>query len=402
MKTKRNILIISILLISKFAISQTIDDKIFTAEIELKNNNFAKAAMLFSEINDKQKSNEVLQKQALAFYYSGNYIKAIGDFETLLNRNSSLSSIYLSKCYALLNEKEKSLEFLKLHLQNSNKESEATIKMDTAFNNLKNDKEWEKLWLKDWYSTKEIELAEANYYFKNNRNIEALENLDAFLSINTDSHEAYYLRASVFFKLEDYKNASKDVKNAVELKKNEEKYLFLQAEIAKELKKYKIALDNYIILLKIDKYNFDYYIKRAETYSLMENYTAAIEDINHCLKYNSENSLLKNAKARYQINSGETWDALITINQLIAKEPTNPDYLVTRGLLYTKTSNTNSAFKDFTQALDYNPNIGEAYFQLAQLSLKEKNIENACFYLKTAIKLGVSKANEAFEKNCQE
>jgi len=120
MKTKQNILIISILLISKFAISQTIDDKIFTAEIELKNNNFAKAAMLFSEINDKQKSNEVLQKQALAFYYSGNYIKAIGDFETLLNRNSSLSSIYLSKCYALLNEKEKSLEFLKLHLQNSN------------------------------------------------------------------------------------------------------------------------------------------------------------------------------------------------------------------------------------------------------------------------------------------
>ncbi len=381
--------------------SQSIEDKIFAAETMLKNKDFAGAANLYSEINDNQKNNEIIKKQALTLYNLGKYSEAIKKLELLLNRDESFASINLSRCYAKLNENEKALAYLKQHLQSRNKESEASIKLETAFNQIKNDEEWKKLWLKDWYTEQEIEIEEAKYYIKNNKNIEALENLDNCISKNPNSHEAFYLRASIFYELQDYKNASKDIKTASNLEKNNKSYLFLQAEIANKQKKYTLALENYNLLLKIDKYNQNYYIKRAETYSKLENYSSAIEDIDFCLKYDTENNELKNIKAKYQINLGETWEALITLNQLIAKD-SKPDYFLTRGLLYAKTNNTQLAFKDFSQAIDYDPTLGEAYFQLGLLSLIEKNKESACYYLKTAIKLGIYEANEVFEKNCQD
>ena len=290
--------------------------------------------------------------------------------------------------------------YLQIHLQRNEKSTQAVIKLDKAFAEMKNTQEWEKLWLKDWYSEYENQIGDAIYNMNHENHIEALDILDGSILDNEKAHKAYYLRAKVYIAIDDYKAAAKDIKSALEIKSKEKNYIFLQAEISNKLKRYKLALENYNKLLKNNKYNFTYYIKRAETYSNLEHFQLATEDINICLKYDKENSNLKYLKAKYQTNSGETWDALITLNQLIKTEP-KAEYHLARGQLYLITNNDKSAFKDFSQALDYNPKIGEAYYQLALLSLKEKNKENACYYLKTAMKLGIYKANEVYEQNCE-
>ncbi len=400
-KKMKNILIIGFLLISNFALTQNIDDKCFKAELALAEENYTEASLIFSELIQKNKSNKLIKKTAIANYNSGQYKQAITNFNFLFKREKTYASIFISKCYARLADFENAIKYLKIHLQANEKSTQAAIKLDPAFAEIKKTKKWDKLWLKDWYSEYENQIGDAIYNMNHERYIEALDILDGSILSNEKAHKAHYLRAKVYIAIDDYKRAFKDIKSALEIKSKEESYILLQAEISNKLKKHKLALENYNILLKNEKYNFNYYIKRAETYSNLENYKLAIEDIDICLKYDSNNSNLNYLKAKYQTNNGETWDALISLNQLIKTKPT-AEYHLARGQLYLITNNNKSAFKDFSQALDYNPKIGEAYYQLSLLSLNDKNKQNACYYLKTAIKLGIYEANEVYDKNCRE
>jgi tetratricopeptide (TPR) repeat protein len=395
------LLIFNSLIISSFAQIQSLDDKYFTANLFFEKENFAEAKTLFLEIYEKQKNNDVLKKIALSEYFLNHFENAIQQFEKLEKFDKSFSTIYLSKCYAKLNRPEKAFIYLKHHLQSKNKWSEAQIKLDSDFETLKNSQSWKEIWLNDWYSANEMKLAEAEFYMKNEKRVEAIETLDDVLQQDNELGKAFFLRATLFFDFEDYKNAFLDAKKAVEIEKYNQYYLILYVKICNKLKKNKLALENCENLLKIDRFNLNFYCLRAETNSFLENYQQSIDDINLCLKYDGENENLIFQKVQYQIKLGETWEALKAVNQLIAKNP-KPDYLLERGKLFLQTNNWNAAKTDFSQVIDYMPNTAEAYYQLALISLKENDKKNACFFLKKAQKLGFSEAAELLEKNCTE
>ncbi len=395
------LLIFNSLIISSFAQIQSLDDKYFTANLFFEKGNFAEAKTLFLEIYEKQKNNDVLKKIALSEYFLNHFENAIQEFEKLEKFDKSFSTIYLSKCYAKLNRPEKAFIYLKHHLQSKNKWSEAQIKLDSDFETLKNSQSWKEIWLNDWYTREEIKLAEAEFYIKIDKKEQALETLDEILNDNINADKALFLRGKLLFEFEDYKNAYLDAKKASEIDKFNEQYLILLIKTSNKLKKYKFSLENCENLLKINRFNLNYYRLRAETHAYLGNFQSALTDIDLCLKYDSDNEDLFFQQIKYQISLGETWNALKAINQLIAKNP-KPDYLLERGKLFLQTNNWNAAKTDFSQVIDYMPNMAEAYYQLALISLKENDKKNACFFLKKAQKLGFSEAAEVLEKNCTE
>lgn len=382
-------------------LAQKNEDILFKADFAYSEGNFTEASNLYSELIREKELNVYVKKKAISDYNRENYKQALEGFEFLAKRELTYASINMAKCYARLNDFDNALKYLEIHLRRKAKQTKASLKLEPAFTELKKTKVWEKLWLNDWYSDEENQIGDAIYNYNHQNYIDALDILDGLILKNEKNDEAYYLRAKTLAAIENYKNAFKDIKQAFGLNRKNEDYILLYAEIAEKLKKYEEALEKYNLLLKQNKYDLKNYEKRAKIYSALDQPEEAIKDIDLCLKYNSESENLKFLKSKYQIEAGETWDALISLNKLI-KKTAKPQYLIERGKLFLITNNQESAFNDFSQALDYNPNLGEAYFYIGKIHLSRNSDKNACFYLKKACEHNIYEAFELYERNCSD
>ena len=116
--------------------------------------------MQLTDINEYR----LYTERAEVYIYTGDYSKAISDFNEA-NKIAPLFAEYgLSRIYALKGDAKTALYHLEMNLNSPFKRSEKEILLDPAFATVENSPEWRQFWKKEWYSAMEKGISEIEYY----------------------------------------------------------------------------------------------------------------------------------------------------------------------------------------------------------------------------------------------
>ncbi len=335
------------------------------------------------------------------YYKLGKYDNAISDFKNAEKINSKKGLLEAAKCYSLKNDVDSSILYLKKYLNQFDKIPKSEIKLDKAFENIKNTEKWQNLWNKEWYSNVEIKINRAIYLKNQEKYIEALDELNAVLRKNKNNHKAYFIKGEIFYAVKNYKDAIKNYSKAVKIKSTHTPYILARAKSYSKAKKYKKANKDYNTAIQQNPKNIQIYYKRALILNKLKKYDEAKSDITIYIKYfNNDSEVFYNCGLIYY-NSEDYLGSLKYFNTAIEKNNTIAKYYYARANAYSKTRTYDYAIKDYNVALDINPKLTDIYLQMGITKLEQGDTESACMFWQKSIKNKDYRANNYILKHCK-
>jgi len=177
-------------------------------------------------------------------------------------------------------------------------------------------------------------------------------------------------------------------------------------------------IDKISALIEKDSSNADLYYQRAELYAKREVYTEAIRDFDQAIRLDSTqamyyhglaDALLDNQmsfeavetmkKARklfpervgtalklseFQLIVQKYLEALQTVNAIIAMKPTEAEAYFMKGMIYRDMGSNAQAMESFQKAVEFNPELSEAFLYMGDM-MSEENPEMALRFYDNAI-----------------
>jgi tetratricopeptide (TPR) repeat protein len=336
-----------------------------------------------------------------SFYQAGKYSEAARSFafsDSL--RASPEAKLYVARSFAMMSQPEKSTEWLQKYLSQREKLSEGELGLDPAFAKIEHSKEWKTLWNREWYNAAERKAAEAAVLVKRQKYTDALGIIDVEIANRTSLARFYALRAKVYEAMEQFDPAYESAQTAVRMRNNSPEFFSAAANMAVRVKKYDAALDNINQAIRYDPYQLDLYLQRAAILRMNNRFDEARNDINFYFAY-----LPADTKALYQMGRAETeagnpLAGMEYFTILIDNDKSSPDYFIARADAGMKANNYTQASYDLSQALDLNPTIPEVWYKKGIVLHREDKLEDACYYWKSAFRMGSSEAGEYIYKYC--
>ncbi len=369
---------------------------------KLESKNYDEAIISFSEALKLMPLNvDILKKRGQAYYRNKNYDKALIDFRNIEMKKPGQGLYNIACCYAYKGEGIKAIETLEKHLKTPYRHPKNKIKLDPAFKEIDESKEWNKLWSKDWHNSYEMKLSDARYALKNKKYNEVFEITDPLLSGSSNRHETYYIRAMALKSQGDFKQALRDLDKAVKGRKDELSYRFERAEVLQKLNKDKRALDDYNYIIEKNPYLPKAYYLRGIVQNKQKAYEAASEDIKLYIQCfpNDVDALYECGKCYF--GSESYLEALGYFNKVLANSPSKSHYFKARAETYYKTKTYEYAIRDYTMALDLSPRDGDTYLKRGLSYIEIFNYTKACRDFKRAFELGILDADDLAKQYCK-
>ena len=214
----------------------------------------------------------------------------------------------------------------------------------------------------------------------------------------TINAEEYYDLGMNAFGIGDYDEAISNFNQAIEIKPAIP-YYYMSRGQCRELKNDEMgALIDYEMVLKLDPENTNAHFKRAWINYKRGSYDRAVEDYSYVImnsgtqattsiifkgmEYNEGGQTVMtgvttidklkadahNGRALANAAKGETLEAMIDYEKAILLNPSDPNYLVNRGLLSMKLNDKESAKGDFKKALAVFPGHKSALYNLSLIA----------------------------------
>lgn len=370
------------------------------AAIENEDLNVAKV-WLDSAITQNSKIARYLLKLGEVLIIEEDFEAALGVFQQVEKQKTGTASLWLAKTYALQGKKSKAIEELKRHLEAPEKEPEAEILLDPAFDALKTSVEWKELWKNDYYSANDKFLAEIAYLFSQNNLNEIVDALSTRIEKSRTNHRLYALRGEAFFKLGSIKSAEIDFSEAIKRSKRNPIYYEWRAKCRVNLKQYKGALKDINEALSLSEGDPKYLIIRAETLSGLGDFTHAANDVKQYQTYYPNDIASHLLLANISFENANFLDALFALGKVIRSGTANAECYELRGIIYTKSENWELAQADFTKAIEMEPKRAKTLGLRGETLIKLGKIKQGCNDLKAAKELGNFIAQELFYKHCR-
>ena len=395
------IILISLIIFSLTSNSQDNKDNYYKASAYIYYNILDSTIIYISKNIDSEKNNyKNYIIRGDCYFNLKMYENALNDFLTAENLKPEIAEYKIARCYSMLNDYKNAFEYLQRHLQKSEKNTQASIKLDTAFKNINTLKQWNEIWLNEWYSKAETALFDAEYAIKKNQYNDAIEMLTQFLEKRTKSHQAYYLRAKASIALQNYKAAINDIEKAIENSPKNDLYWFEKGKLNFLEENYKKAYEDFNTTINLNPDNLFYFFFRAKAAIKIENYSIALEDMNLFMKYYG-----REAEENYQmgliyLKNKEFIDALPFLNIALEKDQSKYEYFTSRGIAYLNTNSPKLSESDFTMSLDLNPKQNEVWFFRGLDRAKLGNSVGACSDWEKAFDMKYVDAVEYLKKNC--
>jgi tetratricopeptide (TPR) repeat protein len=340
-------------------------------------------------------------KRGEAYYKSGLYGDALNDFLETNELDKGRADLWLSRTYAATGNDEKSLYYLREHLNSGHHLKEKIIKKDSAFDKLQYTEGWYVLWQENWYSGYEEVEADVDYLMRKEQYLDALTLLDEKILESENPHILYACRAKVYTELENFKGAVSDWDKAIANERNRPDYYIERGKIYMKLGKYDAAADDFTRVLRSDPAHFELYIERANAYARSKRYNLAIRDVENYLGYfeNDQQAIALCGDLYYM--SENYIEALKYYNRNLALDKSKSEYFKSRGKAYLKTGTYRFAINDLSMALDLDPLDGETYLLKGIALYESGEIEGACSDWNRAKKLGEARAIEYLLDYCK-
>ena len=224
---------------------------------------------------------------------------------------------------------------------------------------------------------------------------EAIQSLDKAITIEPNFSDAYLYRALVYYALEDYEKGKKDWLLLLKKEPANPLYLEFYAHNRYRAKDFSEAIATYQKLIEKYPNKIDLYIYSAGAKREALDYDAAIIDLQNALKIDSKSSFA-NEELGNVFSSQEKYELAIEQFNLGLKYMSEEEIPAiranihdSRGEAFLKIGKVELATKDFDTSIQISPNAA-AYKNKALIALQNKNIAQACEYLKRAQKYDAS------------
>lgn len=335
------------------------------------------------------------------YFEMNNNNEAIKHFLIVEKKQFGRASFMLVKAYARLEEIDKAIEYLEIHLKSKYKLPESKILLDPVIQELDNNRLWIDFWKNNnSYTGFDETIASINYLIKTKEYIEAINLINESLKKAYRKSPLLALRAEVYDKLENFSLAIDDLNNAIPSdKRNPGLYLF-RAKVLMKDKKYKSALKDLDIALKFTPENFSIYPIRAMAAQKTGFLDHAQSDMDFYLKYFPEDDNAWYSYGEIYKSEGLYFDALKCFNKCLSLDKTKAEYYLSRGETYYNTRTYKYANNDLAMALDLDPRNATAYFFKGQTSLKLGDQEHACYCFQKAFEYGMRESYNEMIKYC--
>jgi tetratricopeptide (TPR) repeat protein len=409
LKTLRNnaaftvfLLPVLLLAVTLPAEAQMADEQYLEGCAHYSKGDYEKAALSFSLAIIRNNADEQLYiKRGISLLQFNETERAIADFTEANIINPQVADIWLARSYAITEDYDKALSFLRSHLNSTFRLPEDSIKKDPAFDKLQETPDWHSLWQKDWYSSTEKVISEAEYYIRKRQFDQAISLLDEEISRDPSEQALLLTRGNVHYQQGNYAIAISDY-SAVLNKDKSAKGVYAQRALA-YLKsgRFKEAVNDYNKAVKEDPGNFSLYLQRGEAYAGQEAWEQAIRDMQLYTKYFKDDLFASYLCGEYYYKAEDYINALRCFNLNLKEDPNNGLYYKARGKTYLKTATYRYALSDLAMSLDLRPDDAETWMFIGICKIQSGDTENGCSDLVRAERMGSTEALKYIVDNCR-
>lgn len=336
-----------------------------------------------------------------AFLLNGKHSDAIECFHKAESARSGSASFKLAKTYCAIGDTANCFEWLRRNLESAQREKESVILLEGVFEKYHSSISWKNLWSKDWYTSLDKAIAEAEYLNANQNYEESLELLNTRIKGTKSRYTLYELRGDAYLNLNNPSAASDDYSIAYKKSRKNPLYLVKIAEAMITRKQYPQAIKKLDEAIEESGGNPKYHLVRAKAYNEMNQPANGLQDIKYYLEFYPNDTKAIELLSQSAYDAGLYVDALFALAKLSKTSPNNPKYRYLRGLTYIKTEQPRLAIVELDFAIVNEYSIADAYFYkaLAHYSLGE--LKEACRCFSISHQYGKFEAQEWLFKYCK-
>ena len=362
-------------------------------------NEYDSAIYYANKINTAENIKKAIQIKADSYFKLKKFDKALDNYLKLTTQTDK-NAINIARIYALKKDYKNAGFWLKQHLNSKYKINPGIIKTDTCFSNFSNTKQWQNIWLKDWYTPLEEKLFEVEYFRYKKKYVEALESADEIIKQHKNCYRAYAEYAKIYEKLNDWSNVVYSWKNANKYNPDNSTYIIEYGKALLHNGKFKKALQEFEKAGKIDKYRPEIYYYLALAYFRQNRFEDAVKQIEIYRKLSPNDSKAIWLAGNIYKDKGDYEKAVDVFNQGIKSGKIIKGYYVGKGEALYELERYGEAATAFTMELDLTPRNPYLYFMRGLAQIARDNKTDACKDWKHASKLGYFQADDYISKYC--
>jgi tetratricopeptide (TPR) repeat protein len=343
---------------------------------------------------------DVYLKRAEAFVARGDYSQAINDYSSANSISPGSGEYGLARIYALKGDAATAVYHLELCLGSDYRRSEKEIMLDPSFSLVENRPEWRQLWRKDIYSNLEKGIAEIEYNLSTGNISDAKAVFAGLSGSYPGNDDLAYSGALISFNEKKYAEALKTLDGLLAVVPGNEKYLRLLAFTQEASGNPAGASSTYTRLISAGTDEPELLLLRAESYRKTGETDRALGDVEKFLDlYPGDKKALSRA-GKLSAASGDNLKALAYFSENLRLHPNDAECYVDRANSYFVSKSWDFAMKDYSMALDLQPENPDAWLNMGIVRLSMGNKDDACFYFRKAFGQGNKKAAEYLSKYC--
>jgi len=400
MKMKRILFFILISFIAAGLYGQTKSDFLMKGRALVERGRADEASALLSGALENYPDEDVFLRRAEAFIAGGDYSSAIGDYNSAIRVAPGSGEYGLARIYALRGDAATAVYHLEMSLGSKYRKSEKEIMLDPSFAPVENRPEWRQLWRKDIYTSVEKGIAEIEYSLSTGSIPDAKSLYTDLRAAYPDNDGLAYAGAAISFAEKKYPESFKALEALLTDDPDNKKYLMLLARTQEASGNPAGASTTYTRLINSGSDDPELLMLRSECFRKTGATDKALGDVVKYLDlYPGDRKALSNA-GKLAAASGDNLQALKYFSENLKLHPNDAECYVDRANSYFVSRSWDFAIKDYSMALDLQPQNPDAWLNMGIAQLGMGNRDDACFDFRKAFGQGNKKAAEYLSKNC--
>ncbi len=338
--------------------------------------------------------------EAVALSAAGQFDQARSLFEKLRRQFPAESNYHLALISIRLGDKESAVKYLADHLASRQHYSEKFIKLEPAFRDLEDSREWVDLWQNEWYSRKEKDLAEVRYLISSGQSDDAIRILQNIAAGDDRSAEVHYLEGVTMRLAGKEKQGLQILEESLREMKDNETLLAESLDYFTVQNLDHLASQALGYLQSLDPTNPEYFLARSLILAKSTSGAATLNEIRK-LQDLGINDPYVNYAAAIRIKNQFPDQAVALLTEAIDSGILDARFYFTRGVIRCNHSDLEHGLNDLAMSLDINPNQPELYLERGSIRRAAGDEEGACRDWNKALRLGSSQAADLLYKYCR-
>ena len=401
--------------------SNNIDTYLFRGKSYLKLNKYEEAvkdlsSFINNSINANNKNVDAFYNRGIAKYKLSNFESALKDFNSAIELNPAMLMAYgyRGMCHYMLRNFNIAINDLSIGIESGELGNELYLFRGVSKSNLYNftsaleDINTYLIRSKSEKELFEVYIQRAIIFYNLNLYNDALKDLNMSIELNPSSSAAYMHRANISRIFENYSESLKDLDVAIELGEKDREVFLLRGSINLKLKKYQQAYNDlsYFLINTPDRHKDknDAILNRAIASFYMTNYKDAKVGLNKVIMNDPEKWLAYRYRGEVLMMDGDNNRALNDFNKATNAGIKVPKIYLLRGEVNIRNNKFEDAYSDLSRFIisteTDNKDLPKAFYNRGIARFFSDDLEGACIDWNFSASQGFLDALVLINKNC--